>query len=199
MYVSIPPRFGVSAAAGAATVATQKAAPRPAAANPDFLIIPFLPLVVGMDRWRHPLPLFPEKRAGIQRRNAAALRELAHLAAGHPVAGAHLPEFRTDPTAALDRDRATRMEHAARRRIDRARHLAFHRSEPAVGLDARIRHRHRVEKHPGIGMQRVVEQLVAIRQLDDAAEVHHGYTLTEMPHHRKIVSDEQVSEAEALD
>jgi hypothetical protein len=40
MYVSIPPRFGGSAAAGAATVATQKTAPRPAAANPDFLIIP---------------------------------------------------------------------------------------------------------------------------------------------------------------
>src|SRR6516164_11827071 len=40
MYVSIPPRFGVSAAAGAATAATQKTAPRPAAANPDFLIIP---------------------------------------------------------------------------------------------------------------------------------------------------------------
>jgi hypothetical protein len=46
MYVSIPPRFGVSAAAGAATVATQKTAPRPAAANPDFLIIASLPLVV---------------------------------------------------------------------------------------------------------------------------------------------------------
>src|SRR5262245_53088452 len=43
MYVSIPPRFGVSAAAGAATVATQKTAPRPAAANPDVLIISSLP------------------------------------------------------------------------------------------------------------------------------------------------------------
>src|SRR5262245_64997558 len=118
MYVSIPPRFGVSAAAGAATVATQKTAPRPAAANPDFLIIPSLPLVVGMDRWRHPLPHLPAKHAGTQRRNAAARRKLAHLAAGHPVAGAHLPEFRTDPTAALDRNRATRMEHAARRRIE---------------------------------------------------------------------------------
>ena len=47
-------------------------------------------------------------------------------------------------------------------------------------------------------MQRVIEQLVAIRQLDDAAEIHHGYALTEMPHHREIVGDEQVSEAEAL-
>jgi len=63
---------------------------------------------------------------------------LTHLAAGHPVAGAHLPEIRTDSAAAGDRDRATGMKHAARRRIDRARHLAFHRSESAAGLDARI-------------------------------------------------------------
>ena len=46
---------------------------------------------------------------------------LTHLAAGHPVAGTHLSEVRTDPAAAGDRDRATRMKHAARRRIDRAR------------------------------------------------------------------------------
>src|SRR5262249_38065284 len=114
MYVSIPPRFGVSAATGAATVPPQKTSPRPTAADPCFLIITSLPLVVGMDRWRHPLPHLPAKHAGTQRRNAAARRKLAHLAAGHPVAGAHLPEFRTDPTAALDRNRATRMEHAAR-------------------------------------------------------------------------------------
>src|SRR5215471_19345608 len=142
MYVSIPPRFGVSAATGAATVATQKTAPRPAAANPDFLIISSLPLVVEVDRPRHPLPRFPAKHAGIQRRNAAARRKLAHLQAT-PVAGAHLPQLRTHPAAALDRNRAARMKHAARRRIDRARHLTFHGFELAVGLDARIRHRHR--------------------------------------------------------
>jgi hypothetical protein len=46
-------------------------------------------------------------------------------------------------------------------------------------------------------MQRVVEQLVAIGQLDDAAEIHHRDTLTEMPHHREIVGDEQVGETDA--
>src|SRR6516164_3039227 len=132
MYVSIPPRFGVSAAAGAATVATQKTAPRLAAANPDVLIISSLPLVVGMDRWRHPLPRFPAKHAGIQRRNAAARRKSAHLAAGQPVAGTHLPELRTDPTAALDRNRTTRMKHASPRRTQRTRHLTFHAFELAL-------------------------------------------------------------------
>ena len=74
---------------------------------------------------------------------------LTHLAAGHPVAGTHLSEVRTDPAAAGDRDRATRMKHAARRRIDRARLI---RSEPAAGLDARIRRRYSVEKGPGMGV-----------------------------------------------
>src|SRR5262249_32904630 len=40
MYVSVPPRFGVSAAAaGPAMAATPSAVPRLAAANPDVLII----------------------------------------------------------------------------------------------------------------------------------------------------------------
>src|SRR5262244_780329 len=181
MYVSVPPRFGVSAAAaGAATAATQKTAPRPAAANPDFLIMTFPPSGCWGGSVASSSTAFPAEATVAQRRNAAPRRKLTHLAAGHPVAGAHLPQLRTHPAAALDRNRATRMEHAARRRMDRARHLAFHGSEPAAGLDARIRHRHRLEKRPGIGMQRVVEQFVAIRQLDDAAEIHHGYTLTEM-------------------
>src|SRR5712691_8230261 len=47
-------------------------------------------------------------------------------------------------------------------------------------------------------MQRIVEQLVAIRKLDYAAEIHHGDALAEVPHQREIVSDEQVGEAEAL-
>jgi hypothetical protein len=62
MKVSIPPRFGVSVAAGAATFVAQRdtiqrAAPRPTAANPNLLIICFLPFhsshsfifVIGMD------------------------------------------------------------------------------------------------------------------------------------------------------
>jgi hypothetical protein len=62
MKVSIPPRFGVSAAAGAVTFVTQsdvmhRAAPRPTAANPNLLIIRillfhsslFVIFVIGMD------------------------------------------------------------------------------------------------------------------------------------------------------
>ena len=40
-----------------------------------------------------------------------------------------------DP-AAVDRDRATGMEHAARRRVERARHLAAEHHALALGLRA---------------------------------------------------------------
>src|SRR5260370_35469412 len=45
-YGSLPPRFGASAAPGAAVLATQRTAARPAAANPDFLIIASLRLLL---------------------------------------------------------------------------------------------------------------------------------------------------------
>src|SRR5207302_10603621 len=84
------------------------------------------------------------------------------------------------------------------RRVDPARPFPLHGSDPAAGFYARIRRRHRVEERARVGMERIVEQLVAIREFDDAAEIHHGDALAEVPHQREIVSDEQVSEAEAL-
>ena len=47
-------------------------------------------------------------------------------------------------------------------------------------------------------MQRVVEELVAGRKLDDAAEIHDCDALAQMPHHRQIVSDKQIGQAEPL-
>src|SRR5712691_4080619 len=151
-----------------------------------------------MDRYSHPLLNVRRSLRRFLVDTPNLERNLTHLAAGHPMARSHLPELGAHPAAAFDRDRATRMKHAARRRIDRARHLPFHGSEPAAGLDTRIRHRHGVEKRPGIRMQRVVEQLVSIRHLYDAAEIHYFYFLKRMPHHREIVRDEQIGEAEAL-
>src|SRR5260370_40787234 len=45
-YGSLPPRFGASAAPGAAVLATQRTAARPAGATPDFLIIACLRLLL---------------------------------------------------------------------------------------------------------------------------------------------------------
>ena len=89
-----------------------------------------------------------------------------------------LAQFGPYPLAALDRDRATRMEDATRGRIDRARHLAFDRPELAGLLDAGVGHRHRGEERLGIRVERIVEELVAGRQLDDTAEIHDRDALT---------------------
>ena len=47
-------------------------------------------------------------------------------------------------------------------------------------------------------MQRRGEQRVARRQLDDAAEIHHGDAMADVLHHREIVRDEQVGDPELL-
>src|SRR5262249_31714629 len=47
-------------------------------------------------------------------------------------------------------------------------------------------------------MERMFEQIVAVGELDDAAEIHHRDALAKMAHHRKVVCDEQVGELEAL-
>ena len=53
-------------------------------------------------------------------------------------------------------------------------------------------------KRLGIGVERVVEQLVALGQFDDAAEIHDRDPLAQMPHHRKIMGDEQIGQAKAV-
>src|SRR5260370_38998931 len=134
-----------------------------------------------MDRYSHPLLNVRRSLRRFLVDTPNLERNLTHLAAGHPMARSHLPELGAHPAAAFDRDRATRMKHATRRRIDRARHLPFHGSEPAAGLATRIRHRHGVEKRPGIRMQRLAEQLVAIRPPDDAAGIQSADVLSQMP------------------
>ena len=93
----------------------------------------------------------------------------------------HLAQLGRCPPAAFDRDWTARMKYATRRRVDRARHLALDGPEIASRLDVRIGYRHSGKEHLGIGVERVVEQLVTCRQLDDVAEIHdrnplHPYT-----------------------
>ena len=45
-------------------------------------------------------------------------------------------------------------------------------------------------------MQRVVEQLLAGRDLDQPAEIHHRDPVAQMAHHREVVADEQIGQME---
>src|SRR5271165_3992221 len=112
-----------------------------------------------------------------------------HLAACDPVAWAQFAQLGSKLLAPLDGDRAAWMEDAARRRVDRARNLALNRLERAPGLDARVGHRYCRQQRLGVGMERMVEKLVACRQLDDPAEIHDRNALTQMPHDREVMGD----------
>jgi len=46
-----------------------------------------------------------------------------------------------------------------------------------------------------VGMQRRVEQIVPIGQLDDDAQVHHCDPIADVAHHRQVVRNEQIGQA----
>ena len=90
------------------------------------------------------------------------------------------------------------MEHAAGGRVQRAGHLALERLVRALRLDPRVRDRHRREQRPGVGVQRIVEELVRFGQLDHLAQVHHRDPVAEVVDDAQIVGDEEVGELELL-
>src|SRR5262249_28430030 len=90
--------------------------------------------------------------------------------------------------------RAARVEAAAGGRIDRARHVAL--KEDALAFHRGIGDRHRREERFGIRMSRVGVELLGRRDLDDLAQVHHGYAGRDVLDDREVVGDEQVREAE---
>src|SRR6266850_5853146 len=94
--------------------------------------------------------------------------------AGHQVARAHLHEGRLDPRARLHRARTARVEPAAGRRLRRRRKVAV-QDLPLPG-PGRVGDRNRLQERPSLRVKRVSENLVARRDLDDLAEVHHRHT-----------------------
>src|SRR5690348_8042842 len=80
--------------------------------------------------------------------------------------------------------------------VDRAGHVAlkYRPLRPRAGR----RDRDRRKQRPGVRVARSVEQRAHGRVLDDAAEIHDGHAGGDVLDHRKIVRDEDVSEAETL-
>ena len=63
-------------------------------------------------------------------------------------------------------------EAAARRSVDRARHVAFQDDPPPSTPECRVRYRGGREQSLCIGMARVTADVSLIAELDDAPEVH---------------------------
>ena len=69
--------------------------------------------------------------------------------------------------------------------------------QDALGLLAQgfVHRRHSGQQRSGVRMQRVVEQALPIRVLNDFTHVHDRHGVTHVLHNAKVVTDEQVGEA----
>ena len=114
-----------------------------------------------------------------------------------PMPRHHLAQRGHVVVAARHHVRAARMEVAARRRIDRARHIP-REDHPLAPPRAGLRDRHRRQQRLGVRMQRHLEQAGLVGGLDDAAQIHHRHAVADVLHHRQIVRDEQIGQLELV-
>jgi hypothetical protein len=87
---------------------------------------------------------------------------------------------------------AARVEATASGRIDRARHITRENDTPTRRVG--IGQRHGREKRLRVGMERRREEGLAIGQLDDLAQIHHGDAVTDVLDDREIMRDEEIGE-----
>ena len=104
------------------------------------------------------------------------------------VSDGHVPR-RRDAAVGLGL-RAARVEAAARRRVHRRRDLLAQQLHIPHTFQGRIRHRNRRQQRLRVRMARRSEDRVARPFLDDLAEVHDGYPVTDVTNHAEIVGDE---------
>src|SRR3989337_2622567 len=77
----------------------------------------------------------------------------------------------------------------------RAWHLTLKYYSLPLLLGVGVRNRYRREQGSSIRVKRVCVELVGDGYLDQHAEVHHPYTVTDVPDNRQVVRDEQIGQA----
>src|SRR4051812_5233306 len=112
------------------------------------------------------------------------------------MAGPHFADRRLFGAAALRRIWTARMEAASRRWIDRTRHVAG--QDHAQALETGIRHRDGREQRLGVGMLRIPEERMLVRELDNAPEVHDGDAMADVLDDREVVRDEEIRESQLV-
>ena len=90
------------------------------------------------------------------------------------------------------------MEGAAARRVGRVRQVVGEPDPPPRVPQARVRQRHRGQQGLGVRVAWPGVQLAGLGHLDDLAEVHHRDPVADALHHRQVVGDEQVGQAQLL-
>ena len=88
--------------------------------------------------------------------------------------------------------RASGVELASRRWVDRARNVSFQNHPLSCACNDRVRNRNRTHQSLGIRVNRVFVQLIRISELYHVAQIHYADTVRNVPYNRDIVSDEEV-------
>jgi hypothetical protein len=115
-------------------------------------------------------------------------RELASMAS--------VPQNRFFGVAALECEGTTGMEVAARWWSRRRGHVAFE-YDPLL-FRARIGDRCRRQQRTRIGMQRSREKLLLAGELDNASQIHDGYSMADVLDYAEVVADEEVGEFQVV-
>jgi len=100
--------------------------------------------------------------------------------------------------ANLLRLEAARVKATSRRWINRARHLAGKWNSSAQPLLFRIGQGDGRKQRLRVGMLRRLKQLPPVGDLYHLAQVHHEHSMTDVPHQREIVRDEEVRETQLV-
>ena len=113
------------------------------------------------------------------------------MAGGQP-AGRHAAQQRHLGAAAVHRERAAGVKHAARRRARRVGRLA-RQDHPGAAVGAELGHGR--AQRPGVRVGRSAEQLARRPALRHPAEVQHRGLLAQLAHDPEVVRDQQVGQA----
>jgi len=87
------------------------------------------------------------------------------------------------------------MERATLRRIKRVGYFAFDRPALCFGLPELG---HGVKQHARIGMKGTAEDLPRRGDLNDAAQIHDADPACHVAHHRQVVTDQKITQAQAI-
>ncbi len=90
------------------------------------------------------------------------------------------------------------MEDTAARRLGGIRNLTLQNDALLGGIGTRVRLRHGRKKRFRIWMARLVEQRARIGNFHQSTEIHDADAIGDMLHHRQVMGDEQVGQAELI-